>query len=406
MNSKYVLLGGLYFVQGMPYGLQSGLLPIYLRSVGLSFTKISLAKMLYLPWILKVLWAPLVDQYYTKQTWLVLSMSGLGLACLACATMSPETNFMPVAAMLLLMNFFASVQDIAVDGLAIRLLGQHEIGYGNTIQVVAYKLGSVLAGGGLLSLMHLLGWGILFLLLAIVYLLAVLYVWSASGLCLTLGRPSEDSQPRARTFNPWRILQELLCVPGTLWTAGFVLLYKLGEQGATTMFPLFLLDHGFSPQQLGFWNGMVAMVFSITGSSLSGQLMSKQRQPLSLLKGLLLFRFCSLNFQTFLVFTYDAGASLFKGAAILSIFVQHFTAGMITTLAFSAMMQCTQKADGSIQATHYSFLATLEVLGKLAFSASVGSLVDWLGFSSSFCCFLFLSFTSVLYVLRAPPGGS
>ncbi|XP_074980985.1 major facilitator superfamily domain-containing protein 3 isoform X3 [Caretta caretta] len=312
MNSKYVLLGGLYFVQGMPYGLQSGLLPIYLRSVGLSFSKISLAKMLYLPWILKMLWAPLVDQYRTKQTWLVLSMSGLVLACLACATMSPETNFLPVAAMLLLMNFFASVQDIAVDGVAIGLLWQDEIGYGNTIQVVAYKLGSMLAGGGLLTLMHLLGWGVLFLLLAIIYLLAILYVWSAPELQLTLGRPSQDGQPRTRTFNPWRILQELLRVPGTLWTTGFVLLYKLGEQGTTTMFPLFLLDHGFSTQQLGFWNGVVAMVFSITGSSLGGQLMSKQRQPLSLLKALLLLRFCSLNLQTFLVFIYDDGVSLFK----------------------------------------------------------------------------------------------
>uniref|UniRef100_A0A8C3T9P7 Major facilitator superfamily domain-containing protein 3 n=1 Tax=Chelydra serpentina TaxID=8475 RepID=A0A8C3T9P7_CHESE len=404
MNSKYVLLGGLYFVQGMPYGLQSGLLPIYLRSVGLSFTKISLAKMLYLPWILKMLWAPLVDRYRTKQTWLVLSMSGLVLACLACATLSPETNFLPVAAMLLLMNFFVSVQDIAVDGVAVQLLGQDEIGYGNTIQVVAYKLGSVLAGGGLLTLMHLLGWGVLFLLLAVIYLLAILYVWSASELWLTVGRPSQDGQPRARTFNPWRILQELLYVPGTLWTAGFVLLYKLGEQGATTMFPLFLLDHGFSTQQLGFWNGVVAMVFSITGSSLGGQLMSKRRlSPRSLLKALLLLRFCSLNLQTFLVFIYDDGVSLFKGAAILSICVQHFIGGLITTLAFSTMMQCTQRADGSIQATHYSFLATLEVLGKLAFSTIVGSIVDWLGFASSFCCFLFLSFTSVLYVLNVPP---
>uniref|UniRef100_A0A8C8SQ42 Major facilitator superfamily domain-containing protein 3 n=1 Tax=Pelusios castaneus TaxID=367368 RepID=A0A8C8SQ42_9SAUR len=403
MNSKYVLLGGLYFVQGMPYGLQSGLLPIYLRSVGLSFTKVSLAKILYLPWILKMLWAPFVDQYHTKQIWLVLSMAGLALACLACATLSPETNFLPVAAMLLFMNFFASVQDIAVDGVAVRLLGQGEIGYGNTIQVVAYKLGSVLAGGGLLTMMHLLGWGILFLLLTIIYLLAILSVWSAPQLQLTLSRPSQDGQSQARTFNPWRILQELLHVPGTLWTAGFVLVYKLGEQGATTMFPLFLLDHGFSTQQLGFWNGVVAMAFSIAGSSLGGQLMSKHRQLLSLLQALLLLRFCTLSLQTLLVFIYNDGVPLFKGAAVLSVCVQHFIGGLITTLAFSIMMQCTQRADGSRQATHYSFLATLEVLGKLAFSTFVGSVVDWLGFTASFCCFLFLSFTSLLYVLAVPP---
>lgn len=57
-----------------------------------------------------------------------------------------------------------------------------------------------------------------------------------------------------------------------------------------------------------------------------------------------------------------------------------------------------------LQATHYSFLATLEVLGKLGFSAVVGSLVDWLGFFHAFCIFLTFSFASVLYMLPAAPA--
>ena len=51
------------------------------------------------------------------------------------------------------------------------------------------------------------------------------------------------------------------------------------------------------------------------------------------------------------------------------------------------------------QATHYSFLATLEVLGKLVFSTLAGSLVDGLGFVSAFGIFLSLSFLSVMYAL-------
>ncbi|RXM30783.1 Major facilitator superfamily domain-containing protein 3 [Acipenser ruthenus] len=46
------------------------------------------------------------------------------------------------------------------------------------------------------------------------------------------------------------------------------------EQGATTMFPLFLLDNGMSAMELGLWNGMVAMGFSIIGSSIGGTLTS------------------------------------------------------------------------------------------------------------------------------------
>ncbi|XP_048338574.1 major facilitator superfamily domain-containing protein 3 [Sphaerodactylus townsendi] len=402
MNPKYALLGVLYFVQGIPYGLQSGLLPIYFRTVGLSLTKISLTKMLYVPWILKVLWAPLVDQYFTKKAWLVLSLGGLALACLACSTMTPETQFLPVAATLLFMNFCASLQDVAVDGVAVWLLRQDEVGYSNTIQVVAYKLGSVVAGGGLLTVLHRLGWGLLFWSLAAVYLLAILYTWRVD---LRLQGRLQESQAKSRSFHPWQILRGLLRVPGTLWTAGFVLIYKLGDQGATSMFPLFLLDRDFSPQKLGFWNGIVAMVFSISGSSLGGYLTSKQRHPLALLKVLLVLRICGLLFQTLLTAVYKDKATIFEVAAVLSICSHHFVSGMVTTLTFSIMMHCTQTADESIQATHYSFLATLEVLGKLLFSTLVGSLVDWLGFVPSFCVFLCLSSTSVLYALQAPPAG-
>lgn len=70
-------------------------------------------------------------------------------------------------------------------------------------------------------------------------------------------------------------------------------------------------------------------------------------------------------------------------------------------VACSALITCLCVCF--LQATHYSFLATLEVLGKLVFSALVGSLVDWVGFASAFCLFLFLSLTSVLYIWQASP---
>ncbi len=119
---QLVFLGLLYFIQGIPYGLQSSLLPVYLRGAGHSLTRISLTKILYFPWVLKVLWAPLVDRTGTKRCWLVGTVAGLALTCLVSATISPDVQYMSIAGSLLTMNMLASVQDIAADGAAVRLL--------------------------------------------------------------------------------------------------------------------------------------------------------------------------------------------------------------------------------------------------------------------------------------------
>lgn len=62
--------------------------------------------------------------------------------------------------------------------------------------------------------------------------------------------------------------------------------------------------------------------------------------------------------------------------------------------------------SSSFQATHYSFLATLEVLGKLMFSAFAGVLVDWFGFQVAFLFFLTLSAGTALHVWTATFTGA
>ncbi|KAM9465267.1 major facilitator superfamily domain-containing protein 3-like isoform 2-T4 [Salvelinus alpinus] len=278
MNDKLVFLGLLYFVQGIPYGLQSSLLPVYLRGAGHSLTRIGLTKILYFPWVLKVLWAPLVDRVGTKRLWLVATVSGLALTCLSSAALSPEAHIWGVAGTLLAMNALASVQDIAVDGAAVGLLkGRSELGLGNTAQVVGYKAGSVFAGGGLLAVIDVAGWGPMFMLLAFVYFGVALFVWGAPVLDdeLLKGQAEGRRGVQSDAVHPWRVWRKLLSVPGTPWTMIYVLTYKLGEQGAVTMFPLFLLDNHMTARELGFWNGVIAMGFSICGSSLGGLLLSQ-----------------------------------------------------------------------------------------------------------------------------------
>ncbi|XP_017914265.1 PREDICTED: major facilitator superfamily domain-containing protein 3 isoform X3 [Capra hircus] len=415
MRGKLLPLAGLYLVQGLPYGLQSGLLPVLLRARGLSLTRVGLARALYAPWLFKLVWAPLVDTWGSPRGWLALSTAALGLVCGLLATLPPAGAGgaalpVPVAALLLLLNLAAAVQDVALDMLAVRLLEPAELGPGNTVQVVAYKLGAALASGGLLALLPALSWTLLFLLLAATYWLAAALAWVAPALRkLPVPPPSANPRPSLR------LQQDLLAVPGTLWTAGFVLTYKLGEsgsstgeQGASGLFPLLLLDSGISTPELGLWNGVGAVLCSIAGSSLGGVLLARRWQPLPLLRSVLWFRLGGLTYQTALLFQLNSPranpvpGTVLRGAALLSLCLQHLLGGLVTTTTFTMMMRCSQLAPSALQATHYSLLATLELLGKLLVGTLAGALADSLGPCLCFSLFLALSATPMLYLGFAP----
>ncbi len=150
---KIGVLSALYFAQGLPFGFQSNALPLYLGELQLSYSQIGFARALSAPWAFKALWAPLVDRYGARKTWIIGAQLLLSATCafVAFIPLSGET-LAPVLACILAMNFFAATQDIAVDGFAVDLLSAKELGAGNAAQVVGYKVGSLTGGSLLIAL--------------------------------------------------------------------------------------------------------------------------------------------------------------------------------------------------------------------------------------------------------------
>ncbi|XP_017914267.1 PREDICTED: major facilitator superfamily domain-containing protein 3 isoform X5 [Capra hircus] len=388
MRGKLLPLAGLYLVQGLPYGLQSGLLPVLLRARGLSLTRVGLARALYAPWLFKLVWAPLVDTWGSPRGWLALSTAALGLVCGLLATLPPAGAGgaalpVPVAALLLLLNLAAAVQDVALDMLAVRLLEPAELGPGNTVQVVAYKLGAALASGGLLALLPALSWTLLFLLLAATYWLAAALAWVAPALRkLPVPPPSANPRPSLR------LQQDLLAVPGTLWTAGFVLTYKLGESGSSTgLVPATPLQASLS-----------CLVSRVPAACSHCSCWTAASPPQSWGCGTV-WALCS---APLLAHPWVGSCWPGVGAALLSLCLQHLLGGLVTTTTFTMMMRCSQLAPSALQATHYSLLATLELLGKLLVGTLAGALADSLGPCLCFSLFLALSATPMLYLGFAP----
>lgn len=73
--------------------------------------------------------------------------------------------------------------------------------------------------------------------------------------------------------------------------------------------------------------------------------------------------------------------------------------GVVTTTTFTLMMYCSQMSPSEIQASHYTTLATVEVLGKLVFSILIGQFADIFGYVLTFilCAILGTIVIPVLY---------
>jgi len=368
-------------------------------------------KLLFLPWILKPLFASVIETTKTKKWWLMTSLLLLCLTCLL-ATLTSLEMMLSLVCLLFLLNLGSAGQDICVDSLALEVLETSELGVGNTIQVVAYKVGSVFAGAALLWVNELTSWSVMWAVFSSLYLLCLLLIIN-----LRLGySDSATSQDcplsLAAIRDNWR---KILDVPGTRWMLTFVLCYKLCERGEGTL-PLYLVDKAVPVARLAFWTGVVRPVASIAGSFVSGVfLSSNSANPDLLLLTWTKIRIIPIFLQFFIIRLWGSEPvtttdnlesltvdSIMFYAAVSTLVLANLCAGIITTATFTTMMRLSQTADPEIQTSHYSLLATVEVLGKLMFASIAGCLIDLLGIESVFVLFVIFAISTVPLLWARP----
>eukprot|EP00088_Acartia_fossae_P069786 TRINITY_DN9199_c0_g1_i1.p1 TRINITY_DN9199_c0_g1~~TRINITY_DN9199_c0_g1_i1.p1 ORF type:complete len:427 (-),score=16.86 TRINITY_DN9199_c0_g1_i1:438-1718(-) len=401
----------LYFVQGAPYGFQTSCLPLILRKQGLTYGQLGALKLLFLPWVCKPLYAPVMEGTKSDLWWLVTSMMTMGGTCFL-VSLQDEISLVNLSFILFILNLASATQDITVDSVAIRILDKSELGVGNTIQVVAYKLGAVCVGGSLLWIGEAMGHSYMWSLFSSLYVISVSLVLS---LGLIPPKQREDKEENSSFLSIIRNnLGQILRVKNTSWMITFLLFYKLCERGEA-VFPIYLVDKKIPLQRLAFWNGIVRSTASISGSAFSGSLLSKYRwSPKSVLVLFSSLRVFALTLQTFIISAWGKEAVNLEAldqvassdfvlfyVSVLSLCFGNFCAGALTTAAFTAMMNLSQEAPASVRSTHYSLLATVEVLGKLAFATVAGMFIDSIGLVAMFAVFSCLAVATlpILYFM-------
>lgn len=389
------LLTSLYFAQGVPYGFFTQALPVLLRERGVSLAAIGATGILFLPWAFKFLWAPLVDHTGSRVHWIL----GLQLATLAGAIalsfVDVGQSLWIVFGALVLFNFLAATQDIATDGLAVRLLGPEDRGLGNGIQVGAYRLGMIYGGGVLLWIFDRSGWSTMFLGMAAAILLTCIPVpfvpAKAAG-----GTTADDiaRRPTARQIVAgwwWRLGQ-----PGIVPFIGFICAYKFGDAMASALVGPFMHDAGMTKSEIAVVKGTIGSAMGLAGAATGGFLAWRLGRRWALIVcGVLqtasigLYVACGLHPEIRML-VYAATTT------------EHLLGGMATVALFTLMMDA---CDPEHAGTDYTLLASAVVMVTGAAGIVAGLAGDHFGYAIAWAISCVLSGIGCFALVRAIDGG-
>ncbi len=156
MSAKALTLCALYTAQGIPSGFISFTLIAYLAEQGFSAAAIgNMLFWVYLPWVFKFLWGPFVDTYHylpmgRRRPWILSAQAGMVITVIIIALVPGiDTKVTLLTILLFFHNCFASLQDVAVDGLAVDILSPEEFGKINGFMFGAKRFGTMVGGAGI-----------------------------------------------------------------------------------------------------------------------------------------------------------------------------------------------------------------------------------------------------------------
>ena len=290
-NKSWFWVPSLYYAEGLPYAFVMIVSVVMYKKLDISNSEIALyTSWLYLPWVIKPLWSPLVDILKTKRFWIIFMQLLIGAGLAGIAFTIPTTNmFKYTLAFFWLIAFSSSTHDIAADGFYMMGLSSHDQAWFIGIRNTFYRF-AILTGQGLLVILAgklenlyndvSLAWSIVFGILAIVFVVFSFYhKW-------ILPHPSEDHNHVKLDLNDvitnfFKIFISFFKKPQIVLAVSFILVYRFGEAQLVKIAPLFMLDTmemgglGLSTSEYGFIYGTLGMIMLTLGGITGGLLVAK-----------------------------------------------------------------------------------------------------------------------------------
>ena len=400
----------LYLAEGLPYALVMTVSVMLYKNLGISNTDIALyTSWLYLPWVVKPLWSPVVDLLRTRRQWIWATQLLVGAGLAGVALTIPTTHFFQYTlAFFWLLAFSSATHDIAADGFYILANSEREQAFFSGIRNLFYRVAMICSQGLLVILAGrlqditgnpALGWS--------------LAMGTMAGCILGLGIYHAIVLPRPATDRPgdpgslarfwvkfFSAFASFFRKPKIIALLLFLLLYRFGEAQLVKLVTPFLLDGrdkgglALSTDQVGLVYGTIGVIALMCGGLLGGIVIS--RYGLKRWLWPMLFAI-HLPDAVFIYLAHAQPTSLNVIGACVA--VEQFGYGF----GFSAfMLYMIYIARGEHATAHYAICTGFMALGMMVPGMWSGWLQEQIGYPHFFEWVLLATVPSFLVTLLIP----
>jgi PAT family beta-lactamase induction signal transducer AmpG len=355
----------LYFAEGLPFGIAYDVWPAFFRVHGVSLREIGLMSLLSLPWTLKLLWAPLVDRFGSRQNWITACLFVLGATTLALVPQDASDPSWLMWGLLLLFTTASATQDIAIDAYAVDVSTPETVGDINGMRVSAARTAYMVGGGGFLILAKYTGWSLIWVALAVIFFALAVVAFVSPRV------PLDETARRDAILPVLRWILRPKMVPVVL----FVLLFKLGDSTLGRMVKPFWVDRGYSLDEIGAISVTLGTILTILGALTGGWIVGR----IGIFKSLLWLGLAQLVSN--LGYVIIAAVTLPRESIYVASIIESYTQGLGTAAFLSFLMNLCDKEHA---ATQYAILSALFALTRDVAGAFTGIGVEEFGYAAFF----------------------
>ncbi len=431
-RSAAVWVSVVYFAEGFPYTIVNLMSVIFLKDLGASNELIGLTSFLYLPWMLKGLWGPVVDIYSTKRRWILTAeiFCAFLFVLLAFGALSSQA----IAASIIvfaLIAFVSATHDIAIDGFYLDALDRDQQAFFVGFRSTAYKLAWLAGNGGLVFLAgylaneHLIntnpdgtrifqdihfialgntfsihplefGWAIAFTAAAFIFLLVYIFQLWYLPYPKPFVREQRENESHKNFFDSFKTYFTQYRIG---WIVTYVLIFRLGDALMLKMAPPFLMDNGvkggltLSTAEMGVLYGTVGVIFLLAGGILGGFIIAKQ--------GLKKWMWPTAILQNSAIVLYWLLAKYRPGIEwvyVVNSFEQ-FSYG-VGVSAYTVFLMRTVRPE--FKASHYAITTAFMAAGILLPGIMSGYLQVWMGYENYFLMSFLLAIPGLATIYFLP----
>jgi PAT family beta-lactamase induction signal transducer AmpG len=406
-RSPWLWIPTLYMAEGLPYALAMSVSVVLYKNLGVSNKEIGIyTSWLYLPWVIKSLWSPVVEKFRTRRLWIWTTQMFMG-AILAAVTLAiPAPHFFQLTlAFFWLLAFSSATHDIAADGFYMLATSEREQSFFNGIRSTFYRVATILAQGALVifagELQKRTGSFITAWSTAVALVAGTIFALGIYHRAV-LPKPEDDRPGSSGNFsgNFLETFAGFFRKSKIAALLAFLLLYRLGEAQLVKMAQPFLLDSrsagglGLDDTQMGLIYGTIGVGALMLGGILGGFVVARNGLKFWLWPMLLAIH---LPDAVFIWLAYAQPENLFAiGAGVA---VEQFGYGFGFTAFMLYMIYIVR---GEHRTAHYAICSSFMALGMMLPGRWSGQLQEMLGYPHFFVWVILATIPSFIVVLFLP----